>query len=150
MVRLLMPWHTNLGKRLVKTPKLYLRDAGLFHALQSIPDMVSLRSNPKVGASWEGFALEEFTASLAKRDSEVFFYASHSGTELDLYWQENGKNIGAEIKYQDAPRTTKSMRQAIEDLNLDHLWVVYPGNQSYPLAENITALPLTELAKLKI
>ena len=149
MVRLLTPWHANLGKRLVKTPKLYIRDSGIFHALQSIPDIAALRTNPKLGASWEGFAIEELVSFLAKRDSEVFFYAAHSGVELDLYWQENGRNTGAEIKYLDAPRTTKSMRQAIEDLNLDHLWVIYPGDRIYSLAADITVLPLTDLGSIK-
>ena len=150
MVRLLTPWHANLGKRLVKTPKLYIRDSGIFHALQSIPDIAALRTNPKLGASWEGFAIEELVSFLAKRDSEVFFYAAHSGVELDLYWQENGHKMGAEIKYLDAPRTTKSMRQAIEDLNLDHLWVLYPGNQLYSLAPNITVIPLSELGQIRL
>ena len=149
MVRLLTPWHANLGKRLVKTPKLYIRDSGIFHALQSIPDMAALRTNPKLGASWEGFAIEELISFLAKRDSEVFFYAAHSGVELDLYWQENGRNIGVEIKYLDAPRTTKSMRQAIEDLSLQHLWVIYPGNRIYSLAADITVLPLADLGTIK-
>jgi len=149
MVRLLSPWHANLGKRLVKTPKLYLRDSGIFHALQSIPDLFALRANPKLGASWEGFAIEELVSFLAKRDNEVFFYAAHSGVELDLYWQENGRRLGAEIKYLDAPGSTKSMRQAIEDLKLDHLWVLYPGDQVYSLSKDITVLPLTELAQIK-
>ena len=150
MVRLLTPWHANLGKRLVKTPKLYIRDSGIFHALQSIPDIAALRTNPKLGASWEGFAIEELVSFLAKRDSEVFFYAAHSGVELDLYWQKNGHKMGAEIKYLDAPRTTKSMRQAIEDLNLDHLWVLYPGNQLYSLTPNITVIPLSELGQIRL
>jgi len=149
IVRLLTPWSANLGKRLVKAPKLYLRDSGIFHALQSIPDMNALRTTPKLGASWEGFAIEELISYLVKRDSEVFFYAAHSGVELDLYWEENGKKMGAEIKYLDAPRTTKSMRQAIEDLDLDHLWVLYPGNKSYSLAADITVLPLAELVLIR-
>lgn len=149
MVRLLTPWHANLGKRLVKAPKLYLRDSGIFHALQSIPDMTALRTNPKLGASWEGFALEELVSFLSKRDSEVFFYAAHSGVELDLYWQENNRKMGAEIKYLDAPQSTRSMQQAIEDLALDHLWVLYPGNQTYSIAANITVLPLTDLWRIR-
>lgn len=144
-----MPWHANVGKRLVKTPKLYLRDSGIFHALQAIPDMAALHTNPKAGASWEGFALEELATFLGKRDSEIFFYAAHSGVELDVYWQDNGRQFGADFKYMDAPRSTKSMHQAIEDLQLDHLWVLYPGNRTYPIAHNITAIPLTELARLK-
>lgn len=145
MIRILMPWHTNLGKRLVKSPKMYIRDAGIFHALQSIKNTFDLKTNPKLGASWEGFALEEVVAGLSKRENEVFFYASHGGVELDLFWQEGGKNYGVEFKYQDAPKVTKSMYGAIEDLNLEHLWVIYPGNQLYRLTEKITVIPLTQL-----
>lgn len=148
MVRLLLPWYINLGKRLVKSPKIYLRDSGVFHTLQGIQTMDELRSNPKIGASWEGFALEELIAFLGKRDNEVFFYASHSGTELDLYWEGNGKKWGAEFKFVDAPKLTKSMHQALADLSLDHLWVVYPGEKSYPLSEKITVLPLQELKRI--
>jgi predicted AAA+ superfamily ATPase len=148
MVRLLLPWYVNLGKRLVKSPKIYLRDSGVFHTLQGIKTMDELRSNPKIGASWEGFALEELIAFLGKRDNEVFFYASHSGTELDLYWEGNGKKWGAEFKFVDAPKLTKSMHQALADLSLDHLWVVYPGEKSYPLSEKITVLPLQELKRI--
>lgn len=145
MVRLLAPWHANLGKRLVKSPKIYLRDSGIFHALQNIQTMNELRTNPKAGASWEGFALEELVSLLSKRDNEVFFYASHAGVELDLYWQDKGKKLGAEFKYMDAPRLTRSMHQAIVDLSLDHLWVLYPGDKSYPLAENVSVLPLQKI-----
>lgn len=143
MVRQLMPWHTNLGKRLVKRPKIYLRDSGIYHALQSIRTIQDLRTNPKIGASWKGFALEELIALLGKRDSEIFFYAAHSGVEIDLFWQDNGKNRGAEIKYMDAPRTTKSMHQAIADLDLDELWIIYPGDRSYALTDKIRVMPLS-------
>ena len=145
MIRQLMPWHANVGKRLVKSPKIYLRDSGIFHALQSISTMQEMRTNPKIGASWEGFALEELVSILGKRDSEVFFYAAHSGVEIDLYWQDKGKKIGAEFKYMDAPKTTKSMHQAIADLDLDGLWVIYPGDRKYQLTEKIWVLPLTEV-----
>lgn len=148
MIRQLLPWHANLGKRMVKSPKLYLRDSGIFHALQSIPDLQSLRANPKVGASWEGFALEELASFLTKRDNELFFYATHGGAELDIYWRDNGRNLGAEFKYMDAPVMTKSMRQALEDLALDRLWVIYPGDKSYPIAEKVTVLPLSDLSKI--
>ena len=145
MVRQLMPWHANVGKRLVKSPKIYLRDSGIFHALQSINTMQELRTNPKIGASWEGFALEELVSILGKRDSEVFFYAAHSGVEIDLYWQDKGKKMGAKFKYLDAPKTTKSMHQAIADLELDELWVIYPGDRKYQLTEKIWVLPLAEV-----
>lgn len=103
MIRLLPPWHVNISKRLVKSPKLYLRDSGIFHALQSIPTFQALKTNPKIGASWEGFAIEEMVSFLSKRDNEVFFYGTHGGVELDLYWQENSMHIGAKFKYMDAP-----------------------------------------------
>ncbi len=148
MIRLLMPWHVNIGKRLVKSPKVYIRDTGIFHALQSIENTFDLKTNPKLGASWEGFALEEVVAGLSKRDNEVFFYAAHRGVELDLFWQEGGRNYGVEFKYQDAPKATKSMHGAIEDLKLEHLWVIYPGDQTYKLTESITVLPLTHLEKI--
>lgn len=148
MIRLLMPWHVNIGKRLVKSPKVYIRDTGIFHALQSIENTFDLKTNPKLGASWEGFALEEVVACLSKRDNEVFFYAAHRGVELDLFWQEGGRNYGVEFKYQDAPKATKSMHGAIEDLKLEHLWVIYPGDQTYKLTESITVLPLTHLEKI--
>jgi hypothetical protein len=143
MIRLLMPWYININKRLVKSPKLYLRDSGIFHALQNIDAAFQLLVHPKIGASWEGFALEEWVSRLQRRDSEVFFYAAHSGVELDLFWQERGLHYGAEFKYVDAPRTTKSMHEAISDLSLEHLYVVYPGDRTYPLSDKITATPLT-------
>ena len=146
MVRILMPWHANVKKRLVKRPKLYVRDSGLFHALQSIETYTQLQSHPKLGASWEGFALEELADYLAKRESEFFFYASHNGVELDLFWQEGGKKVGAEFKFMDAPRITKSMHQAIEDLDLDSLFVIYPANKPYELSDKIRVIPLQELA----
>ncbi|MDX1909342.1 MAG: ATP-binding protein [Bacteroidia bacterium] len=148
MVRLLLPWYVNTGKRLVKSPKLYLRDSGVFHALQHINTSEALRVNPKVGASWEGFALEELVSYLAKRDNEVFFYASHGGSELDLYWQDQGKKLGAEFKFMDAPKMTQSMQQVLVDLSLDHLWVIYPGNKQYSLSAQVTVWPLQALHAL--
>ncbi len=149
MVRQLMPWHANVSKRLVKSPKIYLRDSGIFHALQSINTMQELRTNPKIGASWEGFALEELISILEKRDSEVYFYAAHSGVEIDLYWQDKGKKIGAEFKFMDAPKTTKSMHQAIADLELDELWVIYPGDRKYRLTEKVWVMPLTDFGQYR-
>ena len=148
MMRLLTPWHANVSKRLVKSPKLYVRDAGLFHRLHTIGSMTELQRHPKLGASWEGFAMEEVISHLGKRDSEVFFYAAHSGVEVDLYWQAQGQRLAAEFKYQDAPRSSKSMHQAIQDLDLDHLWVIYPGEQMYALTEQITVLPLSALEQM--
>lgn len=146
MIRLLQPWHANLGKRLVKRPKLYLRDSGLFHSLLAIDTYPQLATHNKLGASWEGFALEAAIRAIGKRSEELLFWATHSGAEVDLFWQHAGKNQAAEVKYADAPRLTPSMRSALIDLELDHLWVLYPGDRSYPLAEKVTVLPLAQLA----
>ncbi len=142
MVRLLQPWHINVSKRLVKRPRLYLRDTGLFHALMDIESRATLLSHPKLGASWEGFALENVCFALGKRDEELYFYRTHGGAELDLLWQHAGKHWGVEFKYADAPRRTRSMTEVLKDLNLAHLWVVYPGRQAYRLAEDISVLPI--------
>lgn len=142
MLRVLQPWYINLGKRLVKRPKIYLKDPGIFHSLMNIDTFEQLFSHPKLGASFEGFALEILCRQINKTDNEFYFYSVHSGSELDLFWQDKGKNWGAEFKYSDAPKLTKSMKTVLKDLNLSHLWVVYPGKTSYRLAENITALSL--------
>lgn len=148
MIRLLMPWHANVSKRLVKSPKLYIRDSGIFHSLQGIETLEELYTNPNLGASWEGFALEEVIAYLGKRDSEVFFYGAHSGVELDLFFHHKGQKIGVEFKFKDAPTTTKSMYQAIEDLQLDKLFVLYPGAQSYDLTDKIKVISLADIDKV--
>lgn len=145
MIRLLQPWHVNLGKRLVKRPKLYLRDSGLFHSLLAIDSFPQLASHNKLGASWEGFALEAAIRAIGKRSEELSFWATHSGAEVDLFWQHAGKNLAVEVKYADAPRLTPSMKSALIDLELDHLWVLYPGDRRYPLAEKVTVLPLAQV-----
>lgn len=145
MIRVLQPWSANIGKRLVKRPKIYLRDSGLFHSLQSIETMDQLLTHPKLGASWEGFALESVCRMLDKPDQELYFFNTHSGVELDLLWQKGGKTWGVEFKYADAPRFTKSMKTVMEDLSLSALWIVYPGKTSYRLAENILVIPLRDL-----
>jgi len=141
MVRLLRPWFTNTSKRLVKSPKVYLRDSGLFHFLQGIPSIPALLSHPKLGASWEGFALEQISLQLPP-GQELFFWGTQAGGELDLLWEQEGKLYGCEFKFADAPRRTRSMTVAMQDLNLEHLWVIYPGDREYPLGEKITAMPL--------
>lgn len=143
MVRRLAPWHANLGKRLVKSPKIYLRDSGLFHALQGVATGEQLHTHPKLGASWEGFALEEVLR--AWRPDEAWFYATHGGAELDLLMIRHGRRIGVEFKRADAPSLTRSMRVAFEDLELESLWVVYPGQRRYPLADRVEVLPLVEM-----
>ena len=145
MIRLLAPWAANVGKRLVRRPKLYLRDTGLLHSLLSLDTPQQVLTSPKLGASWEGFALEMIVRTLDRDDSELYFWRTHNGAELDLLWQWGGRNWGAEIKYQDAPRMTRSMRAAMEDLELAALWVVYPGRSAYRLAENVMVVPLRDI-----
>ncbi len=147
MVRTLWPWHVNVKKRLVKRPKLYFRDAGLFHALMAIETWEQLMAHPKLGASWEGFALNTLCRMLGKEDSEYFFWATHAGAELDLYWQEGGKRYGAEFKFVDAPTLTKSMKIALEDLQLDFLYVIYPGKASYKLNDKAAVIAFEKMAK---
>ncbi|MDD4663100.1 MAG: ATP-binding protein [Caldisericia bacterium] len=145
MIRLLMPWHNNTSKRLVKSPKLYFRDSGIFHALQSISTQEELYTNPKLGSSWEGFALEQLMCVLKKEANNVYFWSTHGGAEVDLFWMHGGKNYAAEFKYMDAPRLTKSMHIALEDLTLEQLFVIYPGNQEYRLHERVVVLPLEKI-----
>jgi predicted AAA+ superfamily ATPase len=147
MIRTFQPWHANLGKRIVKKPKLYFSDSGLFHFLMSIDNHGELTAHPKLGASWEGFAMDCVCRSVKKRDDEFFFFATHTGAELDLFWQDSGQNWGVEFKYGDAPKLTRSMSTVQNDLNLSHLWVVYPGDQSYRLKENISVIPLTDIGE---
>ncbi|MGH8550532.1 MAG: ATP-binding protein [Methylococcales bacterium] len=145
VVRLLQPCHVNVGKRLVKRPKLYLRDTGLLHSLLAIGSERDLASHNKLGASWEGFALETAARACGKRPEELAFWSTHTGAEVDLFWQEHGKNWAVEIKYTDAPRFTPSMASALRDLKLEHLWVLYPGDRVYPLAPKVTTLPIGEI-----
>lgn len=145
MVRLLAPWAANVGKRLVRRPKLYLRDTGLLHSLLSLDTPQQVLTSPKLGASWEGFALEAIARTLDRDDHELYFWRTHAGAELDLFWQWGGRNWGVEIKYQDAPKMTASMRAAMKDLDLAALWVVYPGRTPYRLAPNVLVTPLRDL-----
>ncbi|MCC7262707.1 MAG: ATP-binding protein [Candidatus Latescibacteria bacterium] len=145
MVRQLQPWHANLKKRQVKAPKIYIRDTGLLHQLLGLRSPKDLLLHPKCGASWEGYAIEE-TLKVFQPD-EAYFWATHNGAELDLLLIKGGKRIGVECKRVDAPRLTPSMRVALQDLELDRLLVIYPGEQRFPLAERTEAVPLTEVAK---
>ncbi len=142
MMRQLAPWHENLGKRQVKAPKVYVRDSGLLHALLGIGNRRDLEHHPKVGASWEGYAVEEVIKALSPDD--VYYWATHSGAEMDLFLFKNGRRIGVECKRADAPAMTPSMRIALSDLKLSALYVVYPGDKQYALAENVTVTPLAE------
>jgi len=146
MVRQLQPWYENLGKRQVKAPKIYLRDSGLLHALLNLPDSRTLHSYPRVGASWEGFALEQILGLI--NPSQAFFWATHSGAEIDLFFIHRGRRYGIECKFSETPKITKSMNQALESLNLTRLWVVYPGENSYPLSKQISAWPMKDIVAL--
>lgn len=143
MLRQLQPWHQNLGKRQVKAPKLYFRDTGLLHALMGVPTMDDLLAHPRSGASWEGFALEQVLRIAAP--DEAYFWATHNGAELDLLLFKDGRRIGVEFKRADAPGITPSMRIALHDLQLDRLYVVYPGERRYALAERMEVVPLAAL-----
>lgn len=143
LLRQLPPWFENVGKRLVKSPKMYLRDTGILHALLNLEDFRSLEGHPKLGASWEGFALENLLSVLNER--YAYFWATQSGAELDLLYVQGSARIGVEFKYTSAPSTSRSMHIAISDLKLDHLYVVYPGAERFPLTNRITATGLTEL-----
>jgi uncharacterized protein len=143
LVRQLPPWHANLGKRQVKAPKVYVRDTGLLHELLGIEDGPALQRHPKSGASWEGFALDQ-VLRIARPD-EAWFWATHGGAELDLLMVKNGRRVGVEFKRADAPGSTRSMREALKDLELDALYVVYPGDRRYRLADRIEVVPLAAL-----
>jgi predicted AAA+ superfamily ATPase len=144
MVRQLQPWHANLGKRQVKAPKVYVRDSGVVHALLGLVRERDVLSHPKAGASWEGFAIEEAIERV--RPDAAYFWATHTGAELDLLLMKGSRRYGVEVKFQDAPRVTPSMRIALADLQLHHLTVLYPGDQRYPLDPRITVVPLADLA----
>lgn len=142
LIRQLRPWRENLRKRQVKRPKLYFRDSGLYHHLLGVATMDALQTHPRIGASWEGFVLEKVIAESSP--DEVYFWATHNGAELDLLLLRGGRRVGVEIKRVDAPRRTRSMAVAVDDLRLDALYVVYPGDTRYAVDERITAVPAAE------
>ena len=146
MVRVLTPWYENLKKRQIKAPKIYIRDSGLFHSLLQVSTLTELQGHPKIGASWEGFALDHIIRVFQTRDA--YFWATHAGAELDLMVTIAGKRHGFECKYSDAPGRKRSMHIAIKDLGLEHLWVIYPGDQKYDLDEKITVIPLETISQL--
>ncbi|MDB4795492.1 ATP-binding protein [Verrucomicrobia bacterium] len=143
VVRQLPPWFENLKKRQVKSPKVYIRDSGICHALLGIQNRKDLQANPKLGASWEGFCIEQILDLTGDRNA--YFWATHSGAELDLLLFHQGKRLGFEFKYSETPQVTKSMRIAQEDLKLDHLYVVHPGKHSFPLDTNLEATTLPDM-----
>ena len=142
MLRVLPPWFENLKKRQVKSPKVYLRDSGLLHSLLAIPSLADLRAHPRYGASWEGFALEQVLTAADTRDA--YFWSTQRGAELDLLLFTGGKRWGYEFKCADAPTMTKSMRIALQDLDLTNLTVVYPGTARYRLHERVEVSPLPD------
>ena len=137
----------NLGKRQIKSPKIYFRDTGLLHSLLDIPNGHNLHGHPKVGASWEGFVLEQ-ALQILHLNAE-YFWGTHAGAKLDLVFQSGGNRYGIEIKFNEAPALTPSMRIASSELSLEHLWIIYPGNETYPVMKNITALPLKNLETIR-
>lgn len=143
MLRQLPAWYENLGKRQIKAPKVFVRDSGLLHALLGIAHQRDLEHHPKVGASWEGYAVEEVLKAL--RPDEAYFWGTHQGAELDLLLFKHGRRIGVECKRADAPTMTASMQIALEDLKLDRLVVVYPGERRYPLSDRVEVIPLLEV-----
>ncbi len=147
MVRVLPAWHENIGKRQVKSSKVYLRDSGLLHAMLDIRTRAQLESHPRYGASWEGFALEQTLARFG--DRHAWFWATQRGAELDLMVLHEGRRIGFEFKCADAPGITRSLGIALTDLKLDRAFVVYPGATRYPLSDRVEAIPLSEIPTLK-
>lgn len=144
MVRQLQPWFENTGKRVVKAPKVYFRDTGLLHALLGLRTGRQILSHPRMGFSWEGFAMDEtIRASGAERDA--YFYRTHAGAEIDLVIARGGRRYGFEFKFADAPRVTRSMHVALSDLKLKRIWIVYPGDRVWKLADRIEALPLSQM-----
>ena len=146
MVRALPPWFANVRKRQVKAPRIYIRDTGLLHTLLTLETGEEVAGHPKVGASFEGFAIEQIVNAFDAPGS--YFWATHGGAELDLLVMRGGKRYGFECRLADAPGTTRSMRVALNDLELAHLWVVYPGDEAYPLDDRISVLPITGVPEL--
>lgn len=147
MIRVLKPWHENLGKRQVKSPKVYIRDSGLCYALLGI-EQKNLLGHPKNGAIWEGYAIEEICRHLDMRADHCYFWRTENGAELDLFIEYKGKRLGFEFKYADAPKLTKSMHISKTDLKLDHLYVVVPKSNTYAMDRDITATDLFGLWEL--
>ncbi len=145
VVRQLQPWYENLSKRQVKSPKVYVADSGLLHALLDLETRTDLERHPKVGASWEGFALNELVTRLGARPEQCFFWATHGGAELDLLVVRGERRLGFELKRTASPRPTASMFSALQDLRLERLDVVYPGEHTFPLRERIRALGLSRI-----
>jgi predicted AAA+ superfamily ATPase len=150
MIRVLQPWYENLKKRQVKTPKIYFRDSGVYHTLLGLNNNEDIATHPKIGSSWEGFALEQIIRYYNADSEECYFWSSHNVAEIDLLIVKNGKRLGFEFKYTDTPKITKSMKISLEDLKLDKINVIFPGNLSFKLSDKIEAIGLEFLQNLKI
>jgi len=140
VMRQLLPWHANISKRQVKAPKVYFSDSGILHSLLGLRTMRELETHPKVGASWEGFLLAEVVRRLGAREEECFFWATHTGAELDLLISRGNRRLGFEFKRTTAPSVTRSMRSALEVLELEELVIVHAGQRSFPLADGVRAV----------
>lgn len=147
VVRQLQPWYENIGKRQVKAPKIYLRDTGLLHSLLEIPNEHALLGHPKVGASWEGFALEQTLQVL--HPLQPYFWRVHGGAEIDLLFIKKGRRYGVEFKFSEAPRLTPSIKTAQQVLSLERVWIIYPGQHAQQIDEKIFLLPLPLLETLR-
>ncbi|MBI3792773.1 MAG: ATP-binding protein [Gemmatimonadetes bacterium] len=145
MIRQLPPWFENISKRQVKSPRIYVRDSGLLHALLGVDDREALLSHPKVGASWEGFALEAVLDRLAVPHGHAYGWGTHAGAELDLFVTRGRTRLGFEFKRTAAPKVTASMRSALDSLRLDRLDVIHAGNDQYEMADRIRAVPLASI-----
>lgn len=147
MIRLLQPWYENISKRQVKTPKIYIRDSGIFHTLIGVENKAQLQAHPKLGASWEGFAIEQIIRLNSTDSENCFFWGSHNISELDLLVFKNGKRIGYEVKYSDVPKFSASMKIVLEDLKLDQLIIVVPKTKKYELIPKVSVCSLAEVIK---
>lgn len=148
LVRRLPPWYENLSKRQIKSPKVYVRDSGLFHSLLSIESREGLEGHPKLGASWEGFALEQVLAAYGGRDA--YFWGTQAGAELDLLLFDGDRRLGFEFKRSAAPAMTKSLAIALEDLRLDQAYIIHPGSARFPVHARVEAVPLAGISKLAV
>jgi len=146
IVRQLQPWHENIKKRQVKSPKPFIRDSGLLHSLLDLNDFHTLLGHPRVGASWEGFAIEQVLRVV--HPAESYYWATHNGAEIDLFFIYQGRRYGVEVKFSEAPKVSRSVHVALNDLNLNHLWIIYPGQQAYPVDNRITVWPLRDVQAL--
>jgi predicted AAA+ superfamily ATPase len=148
LVRQIQPWYYNTKKRLVKRPKLYFRDSGILHALLALENRQDVLSSPRLGSSWEGFALQQVIEHLGLREEEVFYWAVHTGAELDMVFLRKGRLWGIEVKYSEAPRATGSMKSALEELSLSHIWIIFPGEKNYSLDEKISVVSISNVSTI--